>query len=751
MRPKILAPAGEWKSFLAAVECGADVVYLGGKSFNARQYAENFTMEEIKEAVRYAHTRGVEVYVTVNTLVFDEELGEVAHHLEELHRAGADAIIFQDLAVLEMGKRLQGLKLIASTQTTTHNAEAAKFLEKLGAHGVILARELSLGEIRKIRSTTDMWLEVFVHGALCFSYSGACLMSSIIGGRSGNRGRCAQPCRKRYKLIDQSGRVLAEGHLLSTKDLCLVNRLRDLVDAGVNGLKIEGRMRRPEYVAVVVDVYKRALERALKGKAPERGAVERLMSVFNRGFTEGYLDGNPGRELMNYERPDNVGVEVGVVTGLKKGVLKVRLSRELRVGDGLEIVGEWGKTGFIVSEILTKHGRVERAEAGETVSMPFDGEAHVGCKVYRTRDSQVVSWVERILEKAGCKMAGSAGRTTQWCSNQSLRSPHAPGGTDGKDARLLTAHWDTGKGPLAFPHTPDRFPDASTSSGQLKLSVRVDCLELLKLAVDYGADRVVIGGDYFKPRSPLSFEELGEGRDYCRDHGAEFMLSTPRITRNSDVASISSSLKDLAALKPDGVIAGNYGTLNLLLEASVAPVYADYFLNITNSVSLSVLRRLGIRGVTLSPELTLKQISSMRKGGVEVECLAHGLLELMVSEHCTARSVFHPEGRCDRPCFKLSLFIEDERGFRFPLAFDQNCRMHVLNSRDLCMIDALGKLAEAGINVVRLDCRARSSSYVEEVVRAYRSALDGEDPSPLKERLRKLSPLTRGHFFRGVA
>lgn len=745
MRPKILAPAGEWKSFLVAVECGADVVYLGGKSFNARQYAENFTVEEIREAVRLAHARGVEVYVTVNTLVFDEELGEVAHYLEELHRAGVDAVIFQDLAVLELGKRLQGLKLIASTQTTTHNAEAAKFLGKLGAHGVILARELSLGEIRRIRSATDMWLEVFVHGALCFSYSGACLMSSIIGGRSGNRGRCAQPCRKRYKLVEQSGRVLAEGHLLSTKDLCLVNRLRDLVDAGVNGLKIEGRMRRPEYVAVTVDVYKRALERVLKGKAPERGAVERLASVFNRGFTEGYLNGNPGRGLMNYERPDNVGVEVGVVTGFRKGILRVRLSRELRVGDGLEIVGEWGKTGFIVGEMLTKRGRVERAEAGETVSIPFDGEARVGCKVYRTRDSQVVSWVERVLEKAGFKTVDSADHAARWCSEQSPKSCHAPGGGDGRDARRLAAQWDAEEEPLDSP------PGAPTGSGQLELSVRVDCLEMLKLAVDCGADRVVIGGDYFKPRLPLSFEELGEGRDYCGDHGVEFMLSTPRITRDGDVASLSSSLGDLAALKPDGVLAGNYGTLNLLLEASVAPVYADYFLNVTNSTSLSVLRRLGVRGVTLSPELTLKQISSMRKEGVEVECLAHGLLELMVSEHCTARSVLHPEGRCGRPCLKLSLFLEDERGFRFPLAFDQNCRMHVLNSRDLCMIDALGKLAEAGVNVVRLDCRAKSSSYVGEVVRAYRSALDGEDPSPLKERLRKLSPLTRGHFFRGVA
>lgn len=752
MRPKILAPAGEWKSFLAAVECGADVVYLGGKSFNARQYAENFTLDEIREAVGLAHSRGVEVYVTVNTLVFDEELEEVARYVEELHRMGVDAIIFQDLAVLEVGKRLHGLKLVASTQTTTHSLEATRFFEKLGAHGVILARELSLKEIQDIRSGTGLWLEVFVHGALCFSYSGACLMSSIIGGRSGNRGRCAQPCRKRYKLVDQSGRVLAEGYLLSTKDLCLVNRLRDLAESGVDGLKIEGRMRRPEYVAVAVDVYRRALERAVRGGKPGRWAARRLASVFSRGFTEGYIDGNPGRSMMNYERPDNVGVEVGIVAGYRRGMLELRLSRSLRVGDGLEIVTDKGKVGFIVDEIHTRRGKVKQATAGEAVSVPFSGEAHVGCRVYRTRDAKVVKWVECILKRATTELARNATH-----SQQPIRVRECP--EEGAQSGLKNEHKHCGSGRLAEAQNGGALRqlhshlllDAPAHGGQLVLSVSVGGLESLRLAVDCGADRVIVGGDYFKPNLPLSLEELGEGADYCREHGVSFMLSTPRIARGREIALISSSLRDVASLKPDGVVAGNYGTLNLLLEAGVAPVYADYFLNVTNSISLQTLRRLGVKGVTLSPELTIKQISSMLKNGVEVECVVHGPLELMVSEHCVARSALCPEGQCSAPCLKSHLYLEDEKGFRFPLAFDQNCRMHLLNSRDLCMIDALDRLAEAGVKVARLDCRVKDLGYVGEVVKAYRSVLDGGDASSIKKRVRKLSPLTRGHFFRGVA
>ncbi|MEM3664929.1 MAG: U32 family peptidase [Candidatus Jordarchaeales archaeon] len=747
MRPKILAPAGEWKSFLAAVECGADVVYLGGKSFNARQYAENFTLDEIKNAVRYAHKRGVEVYVTVNTLVFDEELEAVAHYLGELHEMGVDAVIFQDLAVLEMGKSLHGLKLIASTQTTTHSLEAVRFFERLGAHGVILARELTLEEIRRIRTGTGLWLEAFVHGALCFSYSGACLMSSLIGGRSGNRGRCAQPCRKRYKLIDTSGKTLAEGHLLSTRDLCLVNRLRDLVEAGVDGFKIEGRMRRPEYVAVTVDVYKHALKGALENRKPGKRAVERLASVFSRSFTEGYIDGDPGVGMMNYERPDNVGVKVGQVTGHRRGMLEVRLLKELRVGDGLEIITEKNKMGFIVSEMYSEGRRVKRASVGAVVSIPFSGEAHVGCPVYRTRDVRVVRWVEGILQKAedkvACIVAGCGSQ--QPIGRSALSEGVAKSRLEDGDEYCsyhLSTQGDTGQLSVCS--------DSTLHNVSLTLSVSVGELESLKRAVDCGADRIVIGGDYFKPNRPLSFDALSEGADYCREHGVEFMLSTPRIARSREIALLFSSMENIASLRPNGVLAGNYGTLNLLLEAKVAPVYVDYFLNVTNSISLHALNRLGVRGVALSPELTLKQISLIHKKGLEVECVAHGPLELMVSEHCVARSVLCPEGKCSAPCFRSSFYLEDERGFRFPVMFDQNCRMHLFNSRDLCMIDSLDRLAEAGVKVARLDCRAKNPSYVEEVVRAYRSVLDGSSALLFKKTLRELAPITRGHFFRGV-
>ncbi|MHA1606170.1 MAG: peptidase U32 family protein [Candidatus Freyarchaeota archaeon] len=751
MRLKILAPAGGWNSLLAAVKVGADVVYLGGKAFNARQYAENFSLDEMRRAVEFSHAHGTEVYVTVNTLIFDEELEAVAHYLEDLYDSGVDAVIFQDLAVLKLAKRFSPkLKLIASTQTTTHNVEAVRFFEKLGVDGVILSRELSLDEIREIRSKTDLWLETFVHGALCFSYSGACLMSSIIGGRSGNRGRCAQPCRKRYSLLSSKGKVLAEGHLLSMKDLNLSKHLRELVDAGVDSLKIEGRMRRPEYVATTVDVYRKALIAALKGLNPNQRDIKRLSLVFNRGFTEGYLYGGQGREMMNYERPDNVGVKVGVVSSTKRGFLTISLSEDLRVGDGVEIACNGEKVGFIVRELRVGGRKVEVAKPGEEATLPFNGKVRVGAVVHKTRDVLTVEWTEQLirnaLREASHSKAKLHGRGRSHGCEEAVSTTQSSGSILAV-IRGGVAYSPAGERTIQRPASAE-----GESASLLKLSVSVGDLESIRRAVDAGAERVIFGGDFFKPRKPLSFNRLGEGVDYCREHGVEFILSTPRITRNRELQLIKESLNHVKSLNPDGVIVGNYGTLNLFLEEGFSHVYADYFLNVTNSLSISIMRELGVKGVTLSPELTLKQIASLHKDGVEVECIVHGPLELMVSEHCILRSILSPSGRCSSPCVKDSYFLRDEKGFLFPLACDQSCRLHVFNSRDLCMVDELGRVADAGADYVRVDARLRKPEHVQSMVKAYREVIDGRvDSFEAKKRLRGVgASFTRGHFFRGV-
>ncbi|MDP2841265.1 MAG: peptidase U32 family protein, partial [Candidatus Methanoperedens sp.] len=312
-KPELLAPVGSKEALIAAIDNGADAVYFGGKLFSARQYASNFTKEELEWAIDYAHVRGVKAYVTVNTLIKDSELEEACEYLQYLCNAGADAVIVQDLGVLRLlREQLPELPVHVSTQMTIHTVEGVKFLEEMGVKRVVLARELSLDEIKRIKSQTSMEIETFIHGALCFSYSGQCLLSSMIGGRSGNRGHCAQPCRKKY------GMNGIEGYLLSPKDLNMSEHIPALVEAGIDSFKIEGRMKRHEYVAGVVRIYRKLIERYFE--APEiffilESEKYMLLQLFNRGFTTGYFFGNPGSELMSRKYPYNLGTELGTVSG----------------------------------------------------------------------------------------------------------------------------------------------------------------------------------------------------------------------------------------------------------------------------------------------------------------------------------------------------------------------------------------------------------------------------------------------------
>jgi len=401
VRPELLAPVGNWEALVAAVENGADAVYLGGKQFSARQYANNFDEEEMKKALDYAHLRGVRVFVTVNTLLASHELEQCLEYLRFLYDAGVDAVIVQDLGVVRLVKKLlPGLELHASTQMTVHNLAGVRLLEDLGFNRVVLSREVSLENIRHIKNNCRAELEVFVHGALCVSYSGQCLMSSLIGGRSGNRGRCAQPCRLKYNLVGEKGETLSGEdvgmHLLSPRDLNLVEHLPQLIEAGVKSFKVEGRMKRPEYVATVIRVYREALNRYFLNRDYEIPTedMKNLAQIFNRDFTTGYLYGNEGRNLMSFKRPNNRGLRLGRIEKFnpKTREALISLDDSLQVGDGLEVwVSQGGRQGVIVSSISVNGRQVEVARAGKKVTIPIPGKVRQGDRVFKTLDAALMN------------------------------------------------------------------------------------------------------------------------------------------------------------------------------------------------------------------------------------------------------------------------------------------------------------------------------------------------------------------------
>lgn len=407
--PELLAPAGSMEALEAAVNAGADALYLSGKRFGARYYAANFNDDEIKSAVDYAHLRGVKVYVTVNTLIKDNELAEVAKYLIFLYKIGVDAVLIQDIGVASLSKKIvPDLEIHASTQMTIHNLEGVKWAAQMGFKRVVLSREMKLSEIKQITETiksNEIEIEIFVHGALCYSYSGQCFMSSFIGGRSGNRGRCAQPCRKPYKIVfgdkDRFGRliklntpIIKDEYLLSTRDLCLYDHLDEIVSSNLGALKIEGRMRSPQYVAIVVSIYRKALDSIQKGKwnaSPDD--VKKLKLAFNRDFTPGYLIQNNYEKIMGRNHPGNRGLFAGFVkkyySQKREVLIETKGNINLKKGDGIVILSNTGNYGILIDTV---------SQVGKNkFKIKIQKGLHRGSPVYLTRSKLLLEEAHRII------------------------------------------------------------------------------------------------------------------------------------------------------------------------------------------------------------------------------------------------------------------------------------------------------------------------------------------------------------------
>ncbi|MDT8358389.1 MAG: peptidase U32 family protein, partial [Methanomicrobiaceae archaeon] len=413
--PELLAPAGSMDALKAAVAAGADAVYLGGQRFGARRHAPNFSPEEMEEAIDYCHRRGVRVYVTVNTLIRDDEMEEGLLFLIRLHAMGADGVLVQDAGLAALARTVvPDLPLHASTQMTLHSMEDAAWVCEEGFSRMVLARELSAREIEAVGESlkgSGCGIEIFLHGALCYSYSGQCLFSSLLGGRSGNRGTCAQPCRKPYLLLagktDEYGRprevctMPTRGDfLLSPRDLALYPHLPRVLGLPVSALKIEGRMRSPEYVAVVVDVYRNAIDAVAEGRWSASGdEMDALLLAFNREFTGGYCMGERGSAVISPDRPDNRGIPLGTVfsSDLRNKTITVRLtgSRVPRAGDG--VVGIDAHTGEATGWVVRPPFSVE----GRVVRMAFPRHLPPGSTLSLTRSRSEEDRARSVMRRPG--------------------------------------------------------------------------------------------------------------------------------------------------------------------------------------------------------------------------------------------------------------------------------------------------------------------------------------------------------------
>ena len=833
---------------MAAVANGADAVYLGGKMFSARASAGNFDRAELVQALQYAHLRGVKVYVTVNTLLAAEELPEALEFLYFLQQNGADAALVQDLGLIRLARQnLPELPLYASTQMTVHNLATALFLRDCGIERLVLAREMSLAGIEAIVRAGGVETEIFVHGALCFCYSGQCLLSSLIGGRSGNRGRCAQPCRLPYTLVDQQGNNLAEpqiigAHLLSPRDLNLARHLPALCQAGITSLKIEGRMKRPEYVATVVRVYRTLLDRLAAGGGADLVRPEEardLEQIFNRDFTAGYLYQNPGRQLMSYKRPNNRGLFLGRVKGFDKTsrLAELQLEQPLRKGDGLEVwITQRGRAAGKVGLFYRGNRPVTEAAAGETIRLELPGRVFVGDRVFKTHDSLLVQKA-RVTYAAGrenkkiplrftasvtpgepfrLSVADAAGNTAtatgKTLGQPALKTPlteeflrrqlgrlgntpftleelrcHLPepvitpvGEINEVRRQALAAlaqrridaarpcapvspaEWRRRWGERHNPQlkTPPTAGPGLNPPPVPSLSVMAHELAAVEAAVREGAGLIYFGGEQYRFQPAITPEIIRKAAQICRAAGAKLILSAPRVLPDREMDWFTGLIEAVGADYLDGIMATNLGQLQRWPETLALPIYSDISLSVFNQEAAAFLREAGVVQVTLSPELTLAQISSLgQMAPVATEVLVHGAVPVMVSEHCPPGSVLGgPEG-CGQPCLDRQYALQDRKQYLFPLAMDQFCRMHLFNAKELCLLDDLAALAAAGVAALRVEARAATPSSVSATVKAYRAVLNqlpnSPDPTWLaatKANLAQFSPtgFTKGHLYRGV-
>ena len=806
---ELLAPAGTMENFMAALESGADAIYLGGKVFNARAHAANFGIDELREAVRLAHILDVSVYVTVNILIGDTELKDLEQYIKDLDSIGVDAIIVQDLAVAEIAKRVApNIHLHGSTQMTAATLDAVRFYESLGFTRVVLARELSLKEIQHICKHCKAEIEVFVHGALCVCYSGQCLMSSFIGGRSGNRGACAQPCRLPYELLDSKGESVLpkhEAYLLSPKDLNYSEHMNELVAAGVTSFKVEGRMKKVSYVRQVIGTYREILDEA----SIHENQRKALASGFNRGFSTAYLEDTVGRQMMTVVAPNHQGKPIGE-SYTKKGEVYFSLTEPIEQGSLVKILQSNGSVTYYtvddewtrVSDTLYKGRPAEGLAVGQLylASTPKNTKSRGLQEFTRKYDMSVylsvgsngetnyteltaildsglsVTVTNEYVPAIANKVPTSLEKVTEQLSrlgNTLFRLSYVdiPDGpymwpasvlnalrrdaVTALETALITHHiesWQalqvTGDVDYDFKAQHELSYDTCPM-----VSARVDEIEGVKAAISGGAQKIVFGGDRLS-RTPYALSIYDEVARLCAQSDVICTFATPRVVKDDEVEAYKHTLEAIVQAHPDSISIHVPQALLWLRELGyTGAIEADTGLNIFNTPTLHFWEQLHISCVNPSQELTLKQITELAKHShVPIETMIHGYTEMMISEYCAIASFVGTGSKvnCPMPCVKKSYSLKDRKGEIFPIRTDPYCRMHIMNSHEMDMRAYVPMLLQKGISILRVDGRHMKPSYVKDIVSQYVGIATGTIEAPPKKIDSQGESITRGHYFRGI-
>lgn len=777
---EILAPAGSFESLVAGINCGCNAVYLGGEKFSARSKAINFSNEELIKAVNYAHLRNVKIYVTLNILIDDKEMKDALEFARFLNSIGVDALIVQDLGFASIARKLfPEMEIHASTQMAINNFYGAKFVENLGFERVVLARETDLNEINRIKENTNLDIEAFVHGALCVAFSGECLMSSMIGGRSGNRGECAQACRKRYEIYDLDREKIAdEAYFLSTKDLNTLDSVDDLVNRGVYSLKIEGRMKRPEYVAQIVSSYKKSMENKL-----ENEDYENTTQIFNRGFTKGLFNNDFGRDFISYDRPDNRGLLVGEVVGFNKGSYILSFYKDIKEKDGLEF--KTATRNFGIKSPFS-------AKAGQRAEYKSNKKIEMNSKIYKTSSEELLNQLNDEINKDirfqdiniyGEFLLGKKPKLIVKLNDFEVVVEEDSLIEEAKKAPLseerivsnLTKLGDTvyNAKDIEIKLDDNIFMPVSTLN-----SLRRKATELLDeyLLINNRKD-VLIDGDIYKFNKddsryvPEISAEINNLRDlekvnkdiliymdirninkdivsYVKDNDIRLSVVFPKFQNSKELESSVEKLDKFIDIV-DSVTLNNLSQVEIFKNRDIKKI-ADIGLNVFNSYTAREFINLGFDKIILSPELNVRQIKNIANNiGNKVEVVSHGLIPVMTMPHCLMSIVKNCKDskNCSTCRFSKGFFIRDTMEVDF-LVERRDAVSEVFNSYPIVLLDKIDELKDVGVSF-KLNIR----EDVEDTLNVYENAIKDKDYNDGKMRdklILKYKNITFGHYNRGI-
>ena len=761
---ELLAPAGNLECLKIAIDNGADAVYIGGQDFSARAYAENFTRDEIIEAIKYAHIKSSKVYVTINTQIYDNELNRVIEFVDFLYLNDVDAIIVSDFGLINLLRnRYPKLAIHVSTQFNAHNLWQVKLLESLNVNRVILARETELSTIKYIKNNSNIEIEVFAHGALCISYSGNCLHSSFIGKRSGNKGTCAQPCRMEYTLLDNNRPVGSKKYLLSTKDLNTLEYIDKLIDSNVCSLKIEGRMKSKEYVALVVKTYREAIDNYYETKTNkvDHLAIENMKLVFSRGFTKGYMFYEKNGDFTNTFRPSHIGVKIGKVVSTKNNKVQIKLSSDIKQKDKIAIIQDkFDDIRMFLSKIYVKNKLVPMGYKDETIELSINSKVAKDADVYKIVDNDLMESINETYLKNNKKVPLRA----KFISN--VNEPMALILKDNNNHSVL----------VKSDYIVEKANNSPTTTSKIeeqlnKLNNTAYYLNTCNIVSD---EQGIIPVKYINDLRREAISKMDEARmvvynrtsddiindiEYIKEIKAPANQLKVKVKNIYQLEAIS-QLNGIAAIYYDDVdtyeVAKNkYPQLNIipvlpriindksrsssitsnsvvinnygdLLKHEGSRIVSDLYMNVANKLTVYSLCKYNIESITLSPELNRYQIKQLINDFNEeygfippLEMVVYGHYQTMITKHCFISKEYGFNSKHCGACKNKKLALLDRMHYTFPITTDNDCNVTIYNSKAIHLIEYLDDIFESGVSSVRLDFSVENPQEVYDITKAY--------------------------------